>query len=235
MSAEWRDDAEDPSVRDRELGGEPSGTLDYPRRTDDGWELEPVPGHPDPYAGAERAGTEWTGTERTGAEWAEAAPDADLAVPDLPVPGLPFTAADLAARTSDNRVDLADDVVPVILTPDYGGYLDLVIHGDAEGTQADLRGRRTNLTLEETATLIERTPTWEQRPVRLLSCSVGKEEYAQRLADRLGVPVYAPSDLLRVEEDGRTAIDADGSWRRFEPGRGRAETEARPARPKRRA
>jgi hypothetical protein len=197
MSGEWRDDAED-SVRDRE----PDGALDYPypRRTDDGWELEPVPGHPDPYPGA---------------EWAEPPP-----VPDLPVPGLPFTAADLAARTSENRVDLADDILSVILTPDYGGYLDLVIHGGPGGTQAHVNDRRTNLTLEQTATLVEQTPTWDQRPVRLLSCSVGKEDYAQRLADRLGVPVYAPSDRLGVEDDGRTVIEADGTWRRFEPGRG---------------
>ena len=44
--------------------------------------------------------------------------------------------------------------------------------------------------------------SWDGRPIRLLSCSVGKESYAQELADRLDVPVYAPSDILEVLDDG---------------------------------
>jgi hypothetical protein len=207
VSREWSDDAEDTA---RGRGRAP----DYPRRTDDGWELEPVPGYPDRYAAAEQPDQ-----RRTDTTPAPDLPAPDLPAPDLPAPGVPFSAADLAARTSDNRVDMADDVRSVILTPDYGGYLDLVIHGDAQRTQADVKGRRVDLTLEQTAALIEQTPTWEHRPVRLLSCDVGKEDYAQELADRLGVPVYAPSDLMRVREDGSTEIAAGGSWRRFEPGR----------------
>lgn len=125
--------------------------------------------------------------------------------------------ANVAARTTDNRVNLADDVPAVDLKPTYGGYLDVVMHGDASGTEAHVNGDITPYTLEDTAQLVEQTPGWDHRPVRLLSCSTGQETYAQELANRLDVPVYAPSDVLDVNPDGTTEIENDGRWRRFEP------------------
>jgi hypothetical protein len=130
---------------------------------------------------------------------------------------LPLDDGEIAARSTDNRVNLADDVPAVDLKPTYDGYLDVVMHGDADGTEAHVRGEVTAFSLEDTAQLIEQTPGWEHRPVRLLSCSTGQDSYAKELANRLSVPVYAPSDVLTVHPDGRTEIENGGGWRRFEP------------------
>jgi hypothetical protein len=50
---------------------------------------------------------------------------------------------------------------------------------------------------------------WDGKsPIRLLSCSTGKlpDEFAQNLADTLGVLVKAPNDLLWVWQDGRYLV-----------------------------
>jgi hypothetical protein len=128
----------------------------------------------------------------------------------------------VAARSTENRIALADDVPAIELKPTYDGYLDVVMHGDRTGTQADINGNRIDFSLPETAGMIESSPSWDHRPIRLLSCSVGQDRYAQELADRLRVPVYAPDGLLVVAHDGTTSVmSADGTtsagWRRFEP------------------
>jgi hypothetical protein len=127
------------------------------------------------------------------------------------------TEANVAARTTDNRVNLADDVTNTENTRTFDGYLDVVMHGGPNGTEAHINGDVRPYTLEETAQLVEQTAGWDHRPVRLMSCSTGQETYAQDLANRLGVPVYAPSGDLLVFPDGSTAIDNGGQWRRFEP------------------
>ena len=130
---------------------------------------------------------------------------------------LPVSQDDIATRTTDNRINLADNVPSTANSPEYGGYLDVVMHGDETGTQAAVAGQSKDFTLEETAKMIESSPSWEQRPIRLMSCSTGKENYAQHLANRLDVPVYAPSDILDVRPNGELYIYRNGAWRRFEP------------------
>lgn len=135
------------------------------------------------------------------------------------------TAGEIETGTSENRVNLVDNV-NTSAVPSYGGYLDVVMHGHANGTNAHLNGRSADFTLEETARLVESSPSWRERPVRLMSCNTGRADYAQRLADRLGVPVYAPNNYLHVA-GSRTYVGsrqgvADGAWRRFEPGQGGA-------------
>jgi hypothetical protein len=130
---------------------------------------------------------------------------------------LPVDAADIAQRTSDNRINLADDVPSANRCETYGGYLDLVMHGDENGTEAHLDGSWKDFTLDDTVKLIEDSPAWDRRPIRLMSCSTGKRNYAQALANRLGVPVYAPSDILQINDDGSKFMYNSGSWRRFEP------------------
>ncbi len=137
---------------------------------------------------------------------------------DMPVP--PDV---IAERTTVNRIDLADNVRAIDLKESYDGYLDVVMHGQESGTQAYVDGRSVDFTLSQTAQMIESSMGWEQRPIRLLSCSTGRESYAQELSDRLDVPVYAPNGTLHVLPDGQTFIESpdevtEGAWRRFEPG-----------------
>lgn len=120
-------------------------------------------------------------------------------------------------RTYRNRIDLADDVRHTELTPTYGGYLDVVLHGDESGTQADIEGRRVDLDLDDMQRMIQTSPEWERRPIRLLSCSTGASDLAQNLADRIGRTVYAPSDTLYVDAQGKTWVGNGGNWKRFEP------------------
>ena len=129
---------------------------------------------------------------------------------------LPLAESDVDARSTPNRINLADDVPDVALTPDFGGYLDVVMHGDANGTQADVNGTRADFTLDEVVAMVTRNADWGHRAIRLMSCSTGQAGYAQDLADRLGVPVYAPSDVLSVAGGVKEVLN-DGSWRRFEP------------------
>ncbi|HWC36035.1 MAG TPA: hypothetical protein VG650_14595 [Mycobacteriales bacterium] len=138
-------------------------------------------------------------------------------VPPQDLGRLPLDDQDITDRTTANRVNLADDVPAVDLKPTYGGYLDVVMHGDSSGTEAHVHGEVTDFSLEDTARLVEQTRGWDHRPVRLLSCSTGQESYAKELANRLQVPVYAPSDVLTVHPDGSTEIENGGRWRRFEP------------------
>lgn len=130
---------------------------------------------------------------------------------------LPVDSDSITDRTTRNRIDLADDIAAIELKPTYDGYLDLVIHGDPTHTQADIRGQRLDFDLPQTAELIKQSPSWEKRPIRFLSCSAGREAFAQGLANELMAPVYAPDDILAVNFDGTTVIENGGKWRRFEP------------------
>lgn len=129
---------------------------------------------------------------------------------------LPVTDTEIDARTTPNRINLADDVGDVVRTPDFGGYLDVVMHGDAHGAQAAIGGQRMDFTLDQVVEMVGRNASWGNRPIRMMSCSTGQAGYAQELADRLGVPVYAPSDILDVTGGVKTVLN-DGVWRRFEP------------------
>ena len=129
----------------------------------------------------------------------------------------PISPEEIAARTTENRINLADNVKGVSKIQEYGGYLDVVMHGDAEGTQASIAGKPIDFSMEETARMVEGSPTWNDRPLRLMSCHTGSGDYAQQLADRLQVPVYAPTDYLCVYSDGTSEILHGGTWKRFEP------------------
>ena len=90
----------------------------------------------------------------------------------------------------------------------------------------------------ELAELIRADPRWDNRPVRLMSCETGQgdQPIAQNLANELGVPVTAPTELAWSKSDGEATVapavwrqvdgiwvqvpgdtPADGGWRTFSP------------------
>ncbi|MBA9001813.1 WXG100-like domain-containing protein [Thermomonospora cellulosilytica] len=78
-------------------------------------------------------------------------------------------------------------------------------HGDAGGIRVG--GRR--LSVDEVADLIRHDPNWNGREVLLLSCNTGEGDFARRLAERLGVPVTAPTTPAWTDRQGRIfATDA---------------------------
>jgi hypothetical protein len=75
------------------------------------------------------------------------------------------------------------------------------------------------------AQLIESSPEFAGQPVRLLSCGTGclPEGFAQNLANKLGVPVSAPNDIIWAWPNGELSIGPDeftnsGSFVTFVPG-----------------
>ena len=117
----------------------------------------------------------------------------------------------------DGGRQVTDNVPAIELKPTYDGYLDVVMHGDRAGTAAFVDGTEVEFSLSDTARLITESGVWDRRPIRLMSCSTGQGDFAQELADRINAPVYAPSDILEVRDDGSTFVHTPGAWRRFEP------------------
>lgn len=123
-------------------------------------------------------------------------------------------------RSSADMIVLADDVTYANRMPSDPETFQLVTHGDADGLQADIDGVRTDLDVDQTAALIESNPGWGGRPVTLYGCWAGEGEFAKHLADRLDVPVTAPTDFVDVHMDGSTSVGSafdPGEWRTFKP------------------
>jgi hypothetical protein len=110
--------------------------------------------------------------------------------------------------------------------PPVPGLYDVALHGNPWAVQIDLADGRTIVTRHRTlARFIASRPDYAGEPVRLLSCGTGglPDGLAQNLANKLGVPVLAPSDRLWITEYGRLFIGPDqfthsGEWRTFVPG-----------------
>ncbi len=115
------------------------------------------------------------------------------------------------------------------------GYHDVVIHGNPEGYfepgrvnayGRDFSGGDTHPS--QIADAIRGNPSYKGEPVRLVSCHTGtvvsnsvEIPAAQQVANRLGVPVLAPTDRVGVSSKVSVletpTIDRGGRWRLFLP------------------
>jgi hypothetical protein len=108
-------------------------------------------------------------------------------------------------------------------TPTKDGTLDIVSHGWDDFIKP---GDGGTLIARELAEMIKRSPQFDAgKSIRLLSCHTGRSGsgFAQDLANKLGVPVSAPSDRLWVHSTGSMTIgptlrENTGKWVRFVPG-----------------
>ena len=105
---------------------------------------------------------------------------------------------------------------------DFGG------HGNPNNMADDRnseRGKGKPLSPNKAADLIKSDPNYHGEPVQLFSCSTGKgnNSFAQKLADKLGVPVTAPTNTLIVDSngnyrvDGHTGVNNNDGWKTFYP------------------
>ena len=87
---------------------------------------------------------------------------------------------------------------------DPGGVFDLIAHGTSSGVQVEHLGSTLTINSRVAASRISRLPGYHGQDIRLLSCSTGarSDGFAQNLANKLGVSVWAPSDLLWARPDG---------------------------------
>ncbi len=96
--------------------------------------------------------------------------------------------------------------------PPQDGTYTVDMHGGPDG----VRVGRDQLTAAHLAALLMADPNWHGQPIRLLACRTGADPdgFAQQLADRLQVPVTAPTDYVGVADDGTvfvTSRDVDAS------------------------
>jgi hypothetical protein len=103
------------------------------------------------------------------------------------------------------------------------GFHDVVAHGSPASAQV----RGTSVNHRVLANLIKRDPNYGGGPIRLCSCSTGKldDGFARNLANKLGVDVMAPVDLLWAFPSGamavgpsRFSLSFSTGWRTFSPG-----------------
>lgn len=104
------------------------------------------------------------------------------------------------------------------------GVFDVVVHGSEDAFHVLHNGKWVQIDQRALATFM-RASGYEGGPVRLLSCSTGKESgsVAQHLANKLGAQVTAPTDTLWIHPTGSltigpTPLANSGKWVTFAPG-----------------
>jgi hypothetical protein len=92
---------------------------------------------------------------------------------------------------------------------DPNGAFDVIAHGSTHEIEVMTRNGAVMVDQRVAARLIQDSPGYaEGQPIRLLSCSTGACDtgFAQNLANKMGVPVQAPTDLVWAYGDGRMLV-----------------------------
>ena len=93
------------------------------------------------------------------------------------------------------------------------GFEDFTCHATADDFYIDLKGNGVEndfvkLTPEEYAEAIKNSRTYKGGNIRILSCQAGAKPdgAAQRLANALNVAVYAPTEIVNIDEKGNIFV-----------------------------
>lgn len=117
------------------------------------------------------------------------------------------TAGDRAAAGSANLMSPEDNFLRYIRKRkdvDANGYYDVIAHGTPNTIIVAHNGRNVEVSHRVLANLLKHDQSYKGGSIRLLSCSTGSKtgQFAQNLANKLGAPVKAPTDLLWAYENG---------------------------------
>ena len=95
---------------------------------------------------------------------------------------------------------------------DPNGFFDVIGHGSPNKIQIQTANGSVLVDSRVASRLIEQSPGYNGQNIRLLSCSTGACDtgFAQNLANKLGVEVHAPTDLLWAYRDGRMLVAPRG-------------------------
>ena len=87
---------------------------------------------------------------------------------------------------------------------DTNGYLDVIAHGTPNGIQITHNGQHMTVDHRTASRLIQNSDGYNGQTIRLLSCNTGALDngFAQNLANKLNVEVYAPTNYLWSTPDG---------------------------------
>lgn len=116
-----------------------------------------------------------------------------------------YASGDIAFRSGDLRyfdyIGRRNDV-------DENGVLDIVAHGSPTSIQISHNGEDIEINSRLLAKIIKRNPQYKRKGVRLLSCNTGSMSngFAQNLANKLGVPVSAPTKLVWSNQYGKHRV-----------------------------
>ena len=87
---------------------------------------------------------------------------------------------------------------------DPNGVFDVIAHGDPENIQINVNGRQHEVSWRVFSNSIKQNPELKGKTIRLLSCCTGATDksFAQNLANKLNVPVIAPTKYLWANPNG---------------------------------
>lgn len=93
---------------------------------------------------------------------------------------------------------------------DANGFYDIIAHGNAISIEIQHNGKTITIDHRVAARLFMQDKQYKGQAIRLLSCSTGKLDtgFAQNLANKLNVPVQAPTDILWARPSGRYYVTA---------------------------
>lgn len=88
---------------------------------------------------------------------------------------------------------------------DVNGFYDVIAHGTPTSIEIMHNGSRILIDHRIAARLIKNDQSYAGQGIRLLSCSTGQlpNGFAQNLANKLNVPVTAPTDILWAGPNGK--------------------------------
>ena len=107
------------------------------------------------------------------------------------------------------------------------GYTDVIIHGNPDTDMVAVfhNGEWIDLDHRRLATYVKHDLGYKSGPIRLIACSTGAKDFAQNFANKMGVKVLAPSDIVWAFPSGKLTIGSksfsnNGHWIEFEPKKG---------------
>lgn len=88
---------------------------------------------------------------------------------------------------------------------DTAGFYDIIAHGSPVSIKVQHNGNTIEIDHRIAAKLFKSDKNYKRQGIRLLSCNTGKLDngFAQNLANKLNVPVKAPTDLLWATPSGK--------------------------------
>ena len=115
---------------------------------------------------------------------------------------------------------------------DINGYYDVIARGTSTYIQIENKGETHSIDWRVTAKIIRNSKGYKGQAIRLMSCNTGAitNGFAQNLANKLGVPVSAPTHYLFVYKNGNYFVEGSndggitpngikGSFKTFYPNR----------------
>lgn len=116
-----------------------------------------------------------------------------------------------AAAGSSLLMDPSDDFIRYITNRrdvDANGYYDVIAHGSPDSILVFHNGENIRVSHRVLASILKHDKTYNGQAVRLLSCNTGSnsEGFAQNLANKLGVPVKAPTEILWAWPQGNYRV-----------------------------